>query len=145
MAIGWEDLDVNPTTVSSHQLREAMTRSFPYYKPRQIDFAINTVRKFIDMPNGSIILICRGYSPNQEKPVHMYALARITGPFRADAPNGREWRFKRPAVIQEIGDALPPITVAKALGKKSLRQTMHSLTQSTLEALADKLGMSIEV
>jgi hypothetical protein len=145
VAIGWEDLDVNPANVTSHQLRVAVARSFPHYRPRQIDFAINTIQKFIEMPDGSIILVCRGYSPNQEKPVHIYAFARITGKFRAYAPNGQEWRFKRPAVIQEIGEALPPATVAKALGKDSLRQTMHALTQNTLEALADKLGVSIEV
>jgi hypothetical protein len=145
VAIGWEELDVNPTGLTPHHLRAAVTRSFPHYRPRQIDFAANTIRKFIDMPDGSIILICRGYSPNQKRAVHMYAFARITGPFQADAPVGGEWRFKRPAVIQEINDALPPLTVAKALGKDSLRQTMHSLTEDDFEALADQLSVPIEV
>lgn len=145
VAIGWEDLNVNPAALALHQLRAAVARSFPHYKPRQIDFAVNTIQKFIGMPDGSIILVCRGYSPNQERPVHIYAFARITGPFEAGTPNGAEWRFKRPAVIQEIGEALPPTTVAKALGKDSLRQTMHALTMDRFKALADQLGVPIEV
>jgi hypothetical protein len=65
--------------------------------------------------------------PKQVKPVHIYAFARVTGPFRAEPVNGTQWRFKRDAVIQVIGTSLPAATFAKAVQKESFRQTMHRI------------------
>jgi hypothetical protein len=97
------------------------------------------------MPVGSIIVVCRGLVPNQTKPVHIYALARITGPFRADPLNGTQWRFKRDAVIQEIGAALPADTFSQAVRKNSFRQTMHRISDDVIQSLADALGVPVEV
>jgi hypothetical protein len=67
------------------------------------------------------------YAKVQEKGVHIYGLARVTGPFRADRFDGRKRRFKHDAVIQPVGIDLPKDAVAEVLGKGSLRETIHGL------------------
>lgn len=97
------------------------------------------------MPVGSIVVLCRGLVPQQSKPVHVYAFARVTGPFFADPQNGTRWRFKRKAVIQRIEAALPASTFSKAVDKDSFRQTMHRISPEVVERLADALNVPIEV
>jgi hypothetical protein len=97
------------------------------------------------MPIGSVVVLCRGLVPNQTKPVHIYAFARVTGPFRSDLQDGTRWRFKRDAVIQEIGSALPAAAFAQAVAKDSFRQTMHRISSEVVERLATELGVAVEV
>jgi HKD family nuclease len=146
VAIGWEELSVDPSIVSEAELRDALRKILPPEKPGSVNFAVDIFNKFINMPEGSIIVLCRGFTPNQKKkPVHIYAFARVTGPFRADPAEGTHWRFKRNAVIQEVGVSLPVATVATALGKESFRLTMHSLSQESVGLLAEECGIPIEV
>jgi hypothetical protein len=56
----------------------------------------------------------------------------------ASPVNGTQWRFKRAAVIQQIGISLPKATVATALGKKSLRQTMHEISEDGISRFASE-------
>ena len=145
VAIGWEELEVDPSKVDEAQLRISLAKFLDPNKPGSIDFGVRTIKNFMDMPVGSIIVVCRGLVPNQTKPVHIYAFARITGPFRADPLNGTQWRFKRDAVIQEIGAALPADTFSQAVQKESFRQTMHRVSEEVIERLADALGVPVEV
>ena len=107
VAIGWEALNVDPSKVNDSQLRVALKKILDPRKPGSVGFGVRTIRDFINLPNGSIVVVCRGLVPKQVKPVHIYAFARVTGPFRADPMNGTHWRFKRDAVIQSIGTSLP--------------------------------------
>jgi hypothetical protein len=145
VAIGWEELDVDPSKVDDSKLRLALKKILDPEKPRSVDFGIRTIRDFMNLPNGSIIVVCRGLVPKQVKPVHIYAFARVTGPFRSDPMNGTQWRFKRDAVIQPIGTSLPAVTFKKAVQKESFRQTMHRISADTVQRLADELGVPVEV
>ena|SRR5665213_2546551 len=97
------------------------------------------------MPIGSILVICRGLTPNQHKPVHIYGFARVTGPFRADPQNGTQWRFKRDAVIQEVETSLTVEDFAAAVDKDSFRLTMHELDKQSIERLSIAVGVPLEV
>jgi hypothetical protein len=145
VAIGWEELDINPSKVGDMQLRAALKKILDPEKPRSVDFGVRTIRDFINLPNGSIVVVCRGLVPKQVKPVHVYAFARVTGPFRAGPKNGTQWRFKRDAVIQPIGTSLQAATFAQAVQKDSFRQTMHRISADTVQRLADSLGVPVEV
>lgn len=145
LAIGWEELAVDPTQVNDADLRTALRAFLPAEKPGSVDFAVDIFSKFINMPIGSILVICRGLTPNQQKPVHIYGFARVTGPFRADPQNGTQWRFKRDAVIQEVGTSLPVEDFATAVDKDSFRLTMHELDKQSMERLSIAVGVPLEV
>lgn len=145
VAIGWEELDVDPSTVNDDKLRHSLAQILDPEKPGSVDFGVRTIRNFINMPVGSIIVLCRGLVPQQSKPVHVYAFARVTGPFFSDPQNGTQWRFKRKAVIQRIDAALSASTFSKAVDKESFRQTMHRISPEVVERLADALNVPIEV
>jgi hypothetical protein len=144
IAIGWEELSVDPSQVSDAQLRTALSRDFDYSK-RQIDASAATIRNFINLREGTIIVLCQGYASKQDKPVHIYGFARVTRSFRADHRNGSEWRFKHDAVIQEVSSLLPRNAIASAFKKDSLRQTLHKLTEAGVTQLVKDLGVSIKV
>ncbi len=145
VAIGWEKLDVDPSKVDDLRLRAALKKILDPEKPGSVDFGVRTIGDFLNLPNGSIIVVCRGLVPKQVKPVHIYGFARVTGPFRADPMNGTQWRFKRNAVIQPIGTSLPAAMFAEAVQKDSLRQTMHRISANTVQRIADVLGVPVEV
>lgn len=145
VAIGWEELRVDPSRVDESQLRAALKRILDPKRPGSVDFGVRTIRDFMRLPNGSIFVVCRGLVPNQVKPVHIYAFARVTGPFRADPMNGTQWRFKRSAVIQPIGASLPPVVFSAAIQKESFRQTMHRISADSVQRIADALGVPVEV
>ena len=145
VAIGWEELDIDPSQVDDAQLRFSLSQFLDPNKPRSVDFGVRTIRNFINIPIGSIVVLCRGLVPRQTKPVHIYAFARVTGPFRADLRDGTKWRFKRDAVIQTIGAALPAASFAQAVAKDSFRQTTHKISREVVVRLAENLGVAIEV
>lgn len=146
VAIGWEDIEGDPSRLNEKSFRKLIRRTYPHYKHRSEDFAFNTFRDFIDMPVGSIVMVCRGYAPNQVNThVHIYAFARVIGPFRVDVAGAKEWKFKRPVVLQQIHKTLTARVMAKLLKKGSLRQTMHTLNKEAVESVAAELGVQIEV
>jgi len=146
IAIGWEDIIGDPSKVGGTNLRKIIMDAYPHFNRGAQDFAVNTFENFIAMPNGSIVMVCRGYAPNQAKtPVHIYAFARVVGPFRVDVAGPKEWKFKRSVVLQSVQKALTAQVLTKLLNKGSLRLTMHTLSKDTVEAVAAELGMQIEV
>jgi HKD family nuclease len=148
IAVGWAELPVDPSKVSNAQLRAAIKDTYSNHSDMAADVAVTSIRKFVDLQMGDIVLLCRGYSSTQKKDVHIHGLARVTGPFRAEARKKREWRFKYDAVIQEINMDLPRDLVASALGKQSLRQTIHVLEKADFDRLAKRLkdfGVHVEV
>jgi len=147
VAVGWSSLPLDPSTVSDVQLHAAL-REENEYSDMQAKLAVNHIRKFVGLKIGDMVLLCRGYAPVQEKDVHIHGVARVTGPFRAEAGKKGDWRFKHDAVIQEIDLDLPREVVASALRKQSLRQTIHALEKADFDRLVKKLkefGVHIEV
>lgn len=139
IAVGWEALPIDPSKVSEARLRAAIKETYPDDRDMSVDTAARTIRKFVDLQIDDIVLICRGYTSTQWKPVHIYGVARVTGPFRAERRRRGNWRFKHDAVLQEINLDFPRDIVAAALGKESLRQTIHALTRVEFNRLASRL------
>ena len=70
VAIGWPDLDVNPSAVSSDELTKALRRSYRSRyrnKPRGANRAASKIRSFVDMRKDDLVLICRGYPANSKR------------------------------------------------------------------------------
>jgi HKD family nuclease len=146
VAIGWEDIVGDPSKMTVVELRRAILKAYPNYSERSEKFAYNTFRKFINMPDQSIVMICRGLAPNQEKtPVRVYAFARVIGPFYADQSAPPEWRFKRRVIIQPVEMRLDPQVFSELIRKDSFMQTMHDLDQASIEAVASELGIQVEI
>jgi HKD family nuclease len=146
VAIGWEDVAGDPSKLSETALRKALVTGYPHFTKSAEDFAFNTFRKFIDMPNDSIVMVCRGYAPNQVRtPVRIYAFARVVGSFYVDTGASPEWRFKRKVVFQPVEQTLSANVLKALLSKDSFMQTMHNLDQGSVEAVASELGIEIEV
>jgi hypothetical protein len=147
VAVGWEDLPVDPSKLSDIELRAAIKEEYTG-SDREANVAAIQIKKFVGLRTGDIVLICRGYTSTQEKDVHIHGIARVTGPFRAETPKRGDWRFKHNAVIQEIDIDLPRETVASALRKQSLRQTIHAIKEADFDRLAKNLkefGVHVEV
>lgn len=138
LAIGWEDIPVDPSNVSDAELRAALKKTYDY-TDKQASVATNNIRKFVGMKTGDIVLVCRGYSSTQKTDVYIHGLARVIGPFRAEPPARKKWRFRHDADIQLIETNLPRDILATALGKETLRQTVHGLGKDELEKLIEHL------
>ena len=147
IAIGWETVAIDPSKADEAQLRAAVHAAYPHNKPGADEFAARTIRYFVEVPIDAIILICRGYTPNQsdEMPVHIYAFARVTEKFIAEPYVAGQWRFKRPVMLQEIGKTLSVRTMRDLLQLGSLRQTMHELSRESVEAVAGELGIQLTI
>ena len=145
VAVGWSDIPIDPSQVSDEKLRGAIRKTYP---DDDVPGAAAKIRKFVEMKEGDIVLVCRGYSPQQTTDVHIHGLARVTGPFRVDHRPKWDWKFKHDAVIQVVNMDLPKKTVAVALGKDSLMQTIHQLDAAGFDRLAVELkerGVQVEV
>jgi HKD family nuclease len=145
IAIGWEGLKVDPSKRSDNQLLDALKESHPDGSPKQ---ALKTIRRFIAMKEGDIALICHGYASNQQKPVHIYGLARVTGPFRVEPYNQRLWRFKHDAVIQVVRSDFPMKALARALDSGSLMRALVDIDKAAFDRVATLLkqgGIQIDV
>jgi hypothetical protein len=146
VAIGWEGIAGDPSKMPEAELRGAILKAYPDYSKQSENSAYNTFRKFIDMPDQSIIMICRGLAPNQEKtPVRIYGFARVVGPFYIDKSTPPEWRFKRKVVMQPVNQRLDPHVFSTLIGKDSFMKTIHDLNQAAVEAVAFELGVQVEV
>lgn len=141
IAIGWAKIKVDPSNVSDTQLRKAIASAYPKRGQRATD----KIKKFVNLKVGDIALICRGYAPNANAPVHIYGFARIIGSFRDDRRSHWDWRFKHDVVFQVVDLYLSKREVAKALGKDSLMETIHKLDRARFEELVEILGVRLEV
>jgi HKD family nuclease len=145
IAIGWPLVGVDPTDVSRDDLEAALKHAYPDEDTKR---AATKILRFANIAPGDVALICRGYNSEQTPNVHIYGVARVTGPFRYE-PNSGWWIFKRDAILQVVDQKLPVDTVRNALNKNSLMQTLHSLTPQEFDrfaaAVQDALGITITV
>ena len=142
IAIGWADIGVDPSTVNESALAAAIRRAGYSSDPMH---AVRTIRQFIALKIGDLVVVCRGYPANSREPVSIHGFARVAGPFYEDRSSRWGWQFKRAAVIQPIGLQLPKAVVAIALRKGSLLGTLNRIDRVGLERLAKELGMPIHV
>ena len=132
VAIGWPQAQVDPTGVTRQEFEEALKRGYPGEDEK---FAARKILQFVGLAVGDVVLVCRGYNSEQNTDVHIFGVARVTGPFRYD-PNSNWWIYKRAADLRIINQRLPVEAVRVALGKQSLMQTLHTLTREEFERFA---------
>jgi hypothetical protein len=138
VAIGWEDLDGNPSKVEDDKkLEDAIRQAYPPTEERKRNYRYirEVMRDFVSWANGDLVLLCRGYPGNGNSPVHVNGFARIVGPFYDDAASDW-WRFKHRAEIQVVDGKLPRRQMAEALGMRSLLGTLHSTDVDALHRVA---------
>ncbi len=142
VAIGWERVAIDPSRVNAAELLVAVHAAYPDNKPGADNFAVRTIRDFVELPIDSLMMICRGYTPNQSdgKSVQVYAFARVTGQLMAVPYVAGQWRFRRPAMLQGIYKTLSVGVMRDLLKLGSLRQTMHQLSREQIKAIAAELG-----
>jgi HKD family nuclease len=147
IAIGWEAVAVDPSIVNDEELWDAVDAAYPDFKPGSKDFAVRTIRDFVNIPIGSIVMVSHGYASNasDDNLVHIYAFARVDGAITPTPLVAGEWRFRRSATLQIVDATLTVGVMRKLLGAGSLMQTLHSLSQNAIEAVADELGIHIDV
>jgi hypothetical protein len=63
---------VEPSTVNDEELWNAVDAAYPDFKPGSKDFAVRTIRDFVNIPIGSIVMVSHGYASNanDDNPVH---------------------------------------------------------------------------
>ncbi len=144
VAIGWSGCPGDPSQMSDAQLRAALATGIGLVGG-EITAGLNSIRAFQRMPDNSLLLLCRGYNSTQHSDVHVYGVARVTGPFYEDSQPRWNWRFKRPAVLQPINQNVPRATIAGALGPRSLLRTIHHLDQQGFNRLMQVLGVQVQV
>lgn len=137
LAIGWDDIKVNPALVSEAQLRADVQRAYPSYGARKVARVATKLRRFHNMRPGDRVLILRGYNVQQDE-VFIYGVARVEGPAFEDS-GSRWWRFKYPALIQPLEIEISRDVVAKALGKKTLLEAIHEIDGKAFDSLAQAL------
>jgi hypothetical protein len=137
VAIGWEDIDVNPSQVEDDRLKNALRRAYPDApnRKRNYPYLVKQIRQFQRCQEGDMVLLCRGYPGNGNSPVHVYGFATVSGPFFDDATSDW-WRFKHRAEIQVVDGKLGRKRIASALGLESLRHTIHSVAPEALRRVA---------
>jgi hypothetical protein len=74
VAVGWEDLPINPSKVSHAQLRAAIGETYPDDSSMSVNIAVMSIKKFVSLEIDDIVLICRGYTSNQKKDFTFTAL-----------------------------------------------------------------------
>jgi hypothetical protein len=150
VAIGWSNLDVDPSAANSRELRKAVGRMYPRderssYKVGRVAQKIET---FVGMRNDDLALICRGYPPNSRADVHIHGIARIAGPF-FDDQGSSWWRFKHQATIQVIDQKVPHAAFVAAVEKSSLMEAIHELGprqfEQVLGILSERLGIQLTI
>ena len=147
IAIGWEAVAVEPSTVNDDELWAAVDAAYPDFKHGSKQFAVRTIRDFVEIPTGSIVMVCHGYASNanEDNLVHIYAFARVDDGLVSTPFVPGVWRFRRPATLQIVDATLTVGVMRRLLGAGSLMQTLHKLSQRAIEAVADELGIHIDV
>jgi len=76
IAVGWKELPVDPSKVSDEQLLAALKETYRCSDKKAM-VAANQIKEFVDLKQDNMVLICRGYPPNQQKDVHIHGVARV--------------------------------------------------------------------
>ena len=132
IAIGWsKDLEIDLGSASKQDVYEYVYPKYGNGNPRVAHAATNNLWNFIhDMKFGDEVIVCKGYSANQKKPLYVYGIAEIID--KAWNHTDTSWHFhlKREVKYHQIIEDGFDITKFKALIRKdSLRQTIHKIDE----------------
>ncbi len=124
IAIGWEHIQDNPIKFSSNQeFFEYLATKHKRNKKLKRD--ASTIYKFAtELQIGDIVIICRGYAPNQKKDVPLYGFAQIVGKYFRDE-DSKWWKNKIKVKIRTIEQDIPPDIFVDVFDKKTMRNTLH--------------------
>ena len=87
---------------------------------------------------GDRIILCKGYSANQTADVELHGLAVVDGEVVYQAAS-KWWRLKRRAVLRCEDRKIPKEVFVDALGKESLRHTIHSISEDEYEEFCQQI------
>lgn len=135
IAIGWENIDVDPAKVTKEELWRALREAYRGIKDRKVPAKI---KDFIGIDVNDLVLICRGYIAKSDKPVHIYGVARVTSKFISDRSSSW-WKFKHKAIIQTIDQPVPKSLIVSCLKKQQLIETIHKINVNSFERLSARL------
>jgi hypothetical protein len=149
VAIGWEELTLNPTKSTKEEIARQLSEVYTDEEVGRPTRAAGLIRKFVDQwEEGDLVLLCRGFPGNASGDVFFYGYARVEGDFFLDRADSQR-KFKRPATIQAVEVGLPKELYVQALDRGSLMETMHEVTEeqfcSFSDRLESRLGVPIKV
>lgn len=147
IAMGWQDIEVNPVNATKEEIAKAV-ENVEHYNNNGSRTA-DKIKKFTDqISKEDKVLICRGYPSNSNVDVHIYGIARVIGDFEDDRDTSW-WRFKRKAVIQVIDKYIPKELVSKSLKMGSMMEVIHNIDSKSFNKFSDMLhnefGITIQV
>lgn len=143
VSIGWTDL---VRIIGADQRIEPSKYTLPLLRAAAVQWERGQVRerrqnhavKMLDwfcrsFSRGDRIIVCRGFAANQKSGVLLYGLAIVDGDTIEDLQSDW-WLLKRKAVLLKKEIEIPRRIYAETLGKGSLLQTIHRISEEKYEA-----------
>jgi predicted HNH restriction endonuclease len=123
IAVGWEYIQDDPTKFSGDQeFFEHLASKHDRNAKLKRD-ASNVYKFATELQIGDIVIICRGYAPNQKKDVYLYGFAQIAGEYFRDE-GSKWWKNKIKADIKTIERDIPLNIFVDIFGG-AMRKTLH--------------------
>lgn len=144
IAIGWEDsVQFDPSITGNDAIVKTLKQDYSDYASKRIAYKI---RKFVNLKENDIVIICKGYPNNSHADVYVYGLAIVKGKFLFDEQSNW-WKFKHKADIQVVNRYLPKKYIVEALGKNSMLEAIHRIEQwnvkKFIRIVQDVTGISL--
>ena len=147
IAIGWHEVPVSPDKVSQEELESSLRETY-HCTEGSAEYAARTIRRFVNIGEKDIVLLCRGYPANYDGNVHIYGVAQVAGSFYDDRDSDW-WRFKHKANIQVIERYVLKSLLENTLKKASMLKTLHEIDvkgfDELLAALRSYYGINIDI
>lgn len=149
VAIGWEELTLNPAQSTKNEIRQQLDNVYSDDEVGRPARAAGLICRFVDQwEEGDLALLCRGFPGNHSGDVFFYGYARIEGDFFVDETD-QQRKFKRPAAIQKVEIDLPKELYVQALDRGSMMETMHDLTEEQFYDFSNRVekryGISLRI
>ena len=158
IALGWgTGLRIDPSTITKSRLAQLIQNRFST-KPTKTGRIANEILQFSGQQDGiqinDIVWIIGSFTPNQNHPVNIYGVARVTGSFQVDSPSSW-WKFKRSAKILPIVRTLDIEIVRQCFVKpdgtgepfgamsETLYQVHSDSSQNLCRAIHRQYGISV--
>jgi len=144
VAIGWEDIALNPLEASEEDMKRAIASAYPDDVKRTLSKVMAFCRRFWP---GDRILVIRGFTALQSTEVFVYGLATVWGDFIFDA-DSHWWKYKMGAFIEPVERGVPAREMRHLLGMGTCLQTIHAIDwarfRGVVDYLAGPLGLPLD-
>ena len=148
VSIGWKEVvkimgDQHRIEPSNYQLESLRNAADDWANiDRDVRNPINATNMLFrfsrEFKIGDRIILCRGYSANQRADVYLYGLAIVDGKVFDD--RGCDWwRLKRRSVFWRKDAYIPKAVFVNALGRRSLRQTIHEISKEEYKEFCSQI------